>query len=130
MRRKRKCQKADHSAAGYLCSGIDTGLCYFVHQIVQTGFRSHGVAGFFSKSQKHGLQKAYLAAILARGAFHSLGGYLYWMDYMPENFPKALYALYPIIYNYSYILLEGVLTLVIISIPSVTKNLNYIKKVQ
>ena len=122
--------------------GLLTGLVYGIFQFLQEpyvlsffqvgcdyilAFGAMGVAGFFSKSQKHGLQKAYLTAILARGAFHSLGGYLYWMDYMPENFPKALSALYPIIYNYSYILLEGVLTLVIISIPSVAKALNYIK---
>ena len=62
-------------------------------------------------------------AILARGAFHALGGYLYWMDYMPDNFPKSLTALYPIIYNYSYILLEGVLTIVVISIPAVSRAL-------
>lgn len=51
------------------------------------------------------------------------GGYLYWMDYMPDNFPKSLTALYPIIYNYSYILLEGVLTIVVISIPAVSSAL-------
>ena len=50
------------------------------------------------------------------------------MDYMPENFPQSLAALYPIIYNYSYILLEGVLTLVVISIPAVAQGLNQIKK--
>lgn len=50
------------------------------------------------------------------------------MSYMPDNFPKSLAALYPIIYNYSYILLEGVLTLIIISIPAVSKALNQIKK--
>ena len=69
-----------------------------------------GFSGLFTKSKKYGLLKAYIVAILARGAFHVLGGYLYWMDYMPDNFPKSLTALYPIIYNYSYILLEGVLT--------------------
>lgn len=87
-----------------------------------------GVAGFFSKSKKHGLQKAYLTAILCRGAFHALGGYLYWMSYMPESFPKSLAALYPIIYNYSYILLEGVVTLIVISIPAVSTGLNQIRK--
>lgn len=36
---------------------------------------------------------------------------------------KSLTALYPIIYNYSYILLEGVLTIVVISIPAVSRAL-------
>ena len=46
-------------------------------------------------------------AVIARGAFHALGGYLYWMSYMPDNFPKSLTAIYPIVYNYSYLLAEG-----------------------
>ena len=80
-----------------------------------------GFSGLFTKSKKYGLLKAYIVAILAR--FHVLGGYLYWMDYMPDNFPKSLTALYPIIYNYSYILLEGVLTIAVISIPAVSSAL-------
>ena len=57
-------------------------------------FAALGVAGFFAK-QKNGLLKGYIVAVLARGAFHALGGYLYWMDYMPDNFPKSLAAVYP-----------------------------------
>lgn len=90
-------------------------------------FAALGIAGFF-KDSKHGLLKGYLAAILARGAFHTLGGYLYWMDYMPENFPKALAGLYPIIYNYTYILAEGALTMILLSIPAVKKALNTVRK--
>lgn len=123
--------------------GILTGLVYGIFQFLQEpyvlsffqvccdyilAFGAMGIAGFFSKAKKHGLQKAYIAAIIARGAFHALGGYLYWMDYMPENFPQSLAALYPIIYNYSYILMEGVLTLIVISIPAVSKALDQIKK--
>lgn len=123
--------------------GILTGLVYGIFQFLQEpyvlsffqvccdyilAFGAMGIAGFFSKSKKNGLVKAYIAAILARGFFHSLGGYLYWMDYMPENFPQSLSALYPIIYNYSYILLEGVITLVVISVPAVSKALTQIRK--
>ena len=86
-----------------------------------------GVAGFFAKS-KYGLVKGYIVAVLARGAFHALGGYLYWMDYMPDNFPKALASLYPILYNYSYLLVEGVITVIIISIPAVSKALARVKQ--
>lgn len=122
--------------------GILTGLVYGIFQFLQEpyvlslfqvccdyilAFGAMGIAGFFSKSKKHGLVKAYLAAILARGAFHALGGYLYWMDYMPANFPKSLTALYPIIYNYSFILAEGILTVIVISIPAVSKALNQIR---
>ena len=118
-------------------TGIFAGLAYGIMQFLQEpyvlsffqvccdyilAFAALGVAGFFAKSS-HGLLKGYIAAVIARGAFHALGGYLYWMDYMPDNFPKSLTALYPIIYNYSYILLEGVLTIVVISIPAVSRAL-------
>ena len=48
-------------------------------------FAALGVAGLF-RNRKNGLLYGYLLAVLARGAFHSLGGYLYWMDYMPDTF--------------------------------------------
>ena len=70
----------------------------------------------------------YIVAVLARGFFHTLGGYLYWMDYMPENFPQSLKALYPIIYNYSYLLAEGVLTVILISLPPVKKALQTVAR--
>lgn len=124
-------------------TGILVGFAYGLLQFLQEpyvlsffqvccdyvlAFAALGVAGFFHNS-KHGLVKGYVAAILVRGFFHSLGGYLYWMDYMPENFPKALADLYPIVYNYSYILAEGVLTILVLSIPAVTKALNQIRQI-
>ena len=75
------------------------------------------------------LLKGYIAAVLARGAFHALGGYLYWMDYMPDNFPKSLTAIYPIAYNYSFLLAEAAITLVIICIPAVAKGLGKVKQI-
>ena len=57
-----------------------------------------------------------------------LGGYLYWMDYMPENFPQSLKSIYPIAYNYSYLLAEAVITIIIISIPAVSKGLARVKQ--
>ena len=90
-------------------------------------FAALGTAGFFAKS-RYGLVKGYIVAVIARGAFHALGGYLYWMSYMPDNFPQSLKSIYPIAYNYSYILAEGAITLVIISIPAVAKGLNRIRQ--
>lgn len=123
-------------------TGISVGLAYGILQFIQEpyvlsffqvccdyilAFAALGIAGFFT-NKKHGLIKGYIAAVLARGAFHSLGGYLYWMSYMPENFPQSLKSIYPIAYNYSYLLAEAVLTLVIISIPAVAKALAQVKK--
>ena len=122
--------------------GLMTGLAYGILQFLQEpyvlsffqvccdyvlAFAGLGLAGLFCKS-KNGLIKGYLLGILIRGAFHSLGGYLYWMDYMPENFPQSLATFYPIIYNYSYILAEGVLTVIVISLPPVSKALTQVKR--
>lgn len=123
-------------------TGILCGLAYGILQFLQEpyvlsffqvccdyvlAFAALGVAGFFAKKD-HGLLKGYIAAVIARGAFHALGGYLYWMDYMPDNFPKSLSAIYPIAYNYSFLLVEAVITIVIISIPAVSKALGQVKK--
>ena len=123
-------------------TGIFAGLAYGIMQFLQEpyvlsffqvccdyilAFAALGVAGFFAKSS-HGLLKGYIAAVIARGAFHALGGYLYWMDYMPDNFPQSLKWLYPVAYNYSYLLAEGIITVIILSIPAVEKGLAQIKK--
>ena len=123
-------------------TGILVGFAYGIIQFIQEpyvltffqvccdyilAFAALGVTGFFAKS-KYGLVKGYIIAVLARGAFHAIGGYLYWMDYMPDNFPKGLGSLYPILYNYSYLLVEGVITVIIISIPAVSKGLARVKQ--
>lgn len=123
--------------------GIMTGFSYGILQFLQSpyilspfqvccdyilAFACLGLSGLFSR-QKNGLLKGYVVAILMRGAFHTLGGYLYWMDYMPDNFPQSLAILYPIIYNYSYILAEGVITVVVLLLPPVNKALKQIKKI-
>ncbi len=124
-------------------TGILVGLAYGILQFIQEpyvlsffqvccdyilAFAALGVAGFFAKS-KHGLIKGYIVAVIARGVFHALGGYLYWMDYMPENFPAALRSVYPIVYNYSFLLVEGIITVVIISIPAVSRALGNVKRI-
>lgn len=122
--------------------GILTGLAYGILQFLQEpfvlsffqvccdyilAFAALGLAGLFAK-KSHGLIKGYLVAVLARGAFHALGGYLYWMDYMPDNFPTALKSIYPIAYNYSFLLAEALITLIIISIPAVSRALDQVRK--
>ncbi len=123
-------------------AGVLTGLAYGILQFLQEpfvlsffqvccdyvlAFAALGLSGLFFKS-KNGLLKGYLLGIFARGAFHSLGGYLYWMEYMPETFPQALRPVYPIVYNYSYILAEGVITIIILSLPPVSKALSQVRQ--
>ena len=123
-------------------TGIFVGLAYGILQFIQEpyvlsffqvccdyilAFAALGVAGFFER-KKHGLLKGTIAGVLGRGVLHTLGGYLYWMDYIPDNFPQSLKSIYPIAYNYSYLLAEAVLTIVVISIPAVAKGLNRVKQ--
>ena len=105
----------------YILSPLQACLDYIF------AFAALGLSGFFYK-QKNGLLKGYLVAILVRGLFHSIGGYLYWMDYMPDNFPKSLTAIYPFAYNYAYILGEGVLTVIVMMLPPVKKAIEKVKE--
>ncbi|MBR1476603.1 MAG: energy-coupled thiamine transporter ThiT [Lachnospiraceae bacterium] len=104
----------------YVLTPMQVCLDYFA------AFSALGVSGFF-KDKKNGLLIGYIVGILLRGALNALGGYLYWMEYMPEEFPKALTAIYPIVYNYAYILIEGIITVAVISLTPVKKALNYVK---
>ncbi len=123
-------------------TGMLVGFAYGVLQFLQEpyflslfqvccdyvlAFAALGLAGLF-RGKKNGLLAGYLTAVLFRGVFHSLGGYLYWMDYMPENFPQALRNLYPIIYNYSYLLAEAAVTAAVIKIPAVEQALERIRR--
>jgi len=123
-------------------TGMLVGFAYGVLQFLQEpyflslfqvccdyvlAFAALGVAGLF-REKKNGLLTGYIVAVLARGAFHALGGYLYWMDYMPENFPQALRSLYPIIYNYSYLLAEGLVTVIVIKLPAVEAALERVRR--
>lgn len=124
--------------------GLTAGFAYGILQFMQDGgsyilspmqagmdyifaFAALGLSGFFCNS-KNGLIKGYLFAIFVRGIFHTIGGYLYWMDYMPESFPQSLAVIYPIAYNYAYILAEAVITIVILLIPAVKNAMAATKK--
>lgn len=105
--------------SAYILSPLQACLDYFF------AFTALGVSGFF-RGKKSSLRTGYFVAILLRGLFHTIGGYLYWMEYMPETFPKSLAAIYPICYNYSFIGLEAIITLVILSVPAVVKGIGRI----
>lgn len=125
-------------------AGLCAGLAYGLLQLFQDGgsyivnpfqvlfdyifpFMSLGLTGFFC-NRKNGLITGYLISILGRLFFVSIGGYLFWMSYMPANFPKTLSIVYPIVYNGSYILTEALLTILVISVPSVRDAIINIKK--
>ncbi len=123
--------------------GVATGFVYGILEFIQEpivltpfqvccdyflAFAGLGLSGVF-RGKKNGLIKGYVLGILTRGAFHALGGYLFWMSFIPDSFPRALVSLYPIIYNYSYILAEGILTVIVLLIGPVKKALQQISRI-
>lgn len=109
------------SGGTYILSPMQVACDYFF------AFTALGITGFFYQ-KKGKFIPAFFLAIMVRGLFHTIGGYLYWMDYMPDSFPKALATLYPIIYNYSYILAEGAITILILKLPPVSKMFTRIQR--
>ncbi len=91
-------------------------------------FAALGLSGVF-REKKNGLIKGYILGVLMRGAFHVIGGYLFWMSFIPDNFPQAITFLYPIVYNYSYILIEGAMTVIVLSLPPVKKAMNQVRRI-
>ncbi|MBR3166298.1 MAG: energy-coupled thiamine transporter ThiT [Lachnospiraceae bacterium] len=123
-------------------TGILVGLAYGILQFIQEpyfltffqvccdyllAFGALGIAGFFS-NRKNGLTIGYIAGVIGRGVFASMAGYFYWMSYMPESFPKSLAPVYPIVYNFMYLGLEAVLTLIVINIPAMKNALAQVRR--
>lgn len=87
-------------------------------------FGALGLAGLFS-NQKYGLIKGYLIAIFGRFVFSTISGIVFFADYAPEGMNPFVYS---VGYNFSYIAVEGVITLIVIVIPQVSAALKQIKK--
>ena len=104
-------------------AGILTGLSYSILQFLQEPYILTPLQVcldyFFAFSA--------LAGAFARGLCHTIGGYLFWMAYMPDNFPKAFTKVYPIVYNYSYIGLEAAVTVIVLFVPAVKKAMERVK---
>ncbi len=83
-----------------------------------------GLSGFFNK-YKYGLQIGYLISIFGRFVFGVISGVMFFASYAEgTGFGPFVYS---ILYNGSYIGLEGAITLAILFIPPVRMGLNYIK---
>ena len=123
-----------------LKAGLMTGFAYGLLQFIiepvfytipqlivdyPLAFGALGLSGFFS-NKKHGLQLGYIAGILGRLVFAWLSGVIFFASYASSYNMSA--PVYSIVYNGSYIIAEGIITLIIISIPSVSKALVHVKQ--
>ncbi|MGN0344346.1 MAG: energy-coupled thiamine transporter ThiT [Lachnospiraceae bacterium] len=119
--------------------GILTGVAYGMLQLIidpyilslpqlivdyPLAFGALGVSGFFANS-KNGLQKGYVLGIFGRWVFAFLSGCIFFAYYAWDGWNPAAYSA---VYNLSYIGIEGVITLILISLPPVKNALVSVKK--
>lgn len=82
-----------------------------------------GLSGFFS-DKKYGLQIGYVAGVLGRFVFSTISGVVFFAAYAPEGWNPLVYS---VVYQGSYLGTEGIITLIIISLPPVAKALKIVK---
>lgn len=117
-----------------LITGIAFGLLQFIidpymlsiPQVILDypfAFGALGLSGLFC-NKKFGLQIGYVIGVVGRFVCSTLSGVIFFADYAPEGMNPWIYS---IAYQGSYLGVELVLTLIIISIPPVAKALSLVK---
>jgi thiamine transporter len=117
-----------------LITGIAFGLLQFIidpymlsiPQVILDypfAFGALGLSGVFC-NKKFGLQIGYVIGVVGRFVCSTLSGVIFFADYAPEGMNPWVYS---IAYQGSYLGVELVLTLIIISIPPVAKALSLVK---
>ena len=86
-------------------------------------FGALGLSGFFC-DRKYGLQLGYITGVLGRFLFSTLSGVIFFAAYAPEGMNPWVYSA---LYQGSYLGAEGIITLILISLPPVVKALNTVK---
>lgn len=87
-------------------------------------FGALGVSCFFA-NKKNGLIKGYLVAIIGRWIFSSVSGYVFFAEYAWSGWNPLAYAL---VYNGAYIFAEGIITIIILCLPAVSRGIAQVKK--
>lgn len=102
-------------------------LIYFPLQVLVDyilAFSALGLSGFFWKS-RHGLVKGYLLGIAGRYVFAVLSGWIFFGEYAWEGWGALSYSL---VYNGCYIFGEGILTVILLCIPAVSRAFVQVKE--
>ncbi|MBR0374806.1 MAG: energy-coupled thiamine transporter ThiT [Mogibacterium sp.] len=118
--------------------GVIAGFCvgllnlifgpYIIHPIqllmdYPIPYGALGLAGL-CRNSKLGLTKGFIVGVIARGICHTLSGVIFFASYAPEGMNPWVYSAG---YNFSFLAVEAVITLIIINIPPVRKALENIK---
>lgn len=127
---------------GYLLGtrrGVIAGMCvgllnlifgpYVIHPVqllvdYPFAFGALGLAGLCSE-RKNGLVKGYILGMAGRYICAVVSGIVFFGAYAPEGFNAVTWSLF---YNFTYLAAEGVITVIIISLPPVKKALEGLKK--
>ncbi len=86
-------------------------------------FGALGLSGFFC-DKKYGLQLGYIVGVLGRFICSLLSGVIFFASYAPEGMNPWVYST---LYQGSYLGAEGIITLILISLPPVAKALAQVK---
>ena len=126
---------------GYLygpATGMLTGAAYGVLQFLiepyiyfplqvlvdyPLAFGALGLSGCFSRS-KHGLVKGYLLGVFGRYVFAVISGWIFFGEYAWDGWAALPYSF---VYNGCYIFAEAALTVIVLSIPAVSKAMKKVK---
>lgn len=122
-------------------TGIVTAVTYGVFQFITEPFIIHpmqvlldyplafgalGLSGFFL-NRKNGLVWGYVVGVLGRLFFHEVSGLIFYTTYAVGMRENLIVIGGVLLYNASYVLTEGGLTLALLSIPSVRRMLERMK---
>ena len=118
--------------------GLMAGMCvglidlifnpYVIHPIQMIldyplAFGALAFAGLV-RNKKHGLISGYIIGVLCRYLCAVLSGIIFFGQYAPEGFNAFTWSIY---YNLTYLGIEGLLTIIILMIPSVRKSIEQLK---
>ena len=124
-----------------LRTGLITGVAYGLLQLIADpyiislpqmitdyllAFGALGLSGLFS-NQKNGLIKGYIAGVLGRYLFAFLSGLIFFAAYAKGSGMSA--PVYSLAHNGSYLGIEAAMTLVILSVPAVSKAFGRVKQI-
>ena len=90
-------------------------------------FGALGLSGLFSQSV-NSYRRGYIAGILGRFVFSVLSGVVFFASYAPSAGIFSNPLLYSAAYNGSYIAAEGILTLIILSLPPVKHAIEAVRR--
>lgn len=118
--------------------GLMAGMCVGLFNLIFNPFVVHplqmildypmafgalALAGFLG-SKKFGIIPYYILGVLFRYLFAVISGIIFFGQYAPESFNAVTWSLY---YNITYLGVEGIMTVIVLMIPSVKNSIERLK---